>query len=225
MRFRLSYLVLAVAAAPLDACTRAVQVSSQPTMQPQASAKNTLTPAERAAGWRLLFDGTTTAGWRGYKMKALPAAWMAMDGTLMKEKPTEDIVTTDQFGDFDLQFEWKLSKGGNAGVFYRATEEYDKVYWSATEYQLLDDANHPDGRNPLTSAASNYGLYAPSAKVVKPADEWNASRIVARGKHVEHWLNGVKVVEYDYGSPDWEAKIKVSKFNVYPNYGRVTDRK
>ena len=112
-----------------------------------------------------------------------------------------------------------VSKGGNSGVFYRATEEYPKVYWSATEYQLLDDSGHRDGQNALTSAASNYGLYAPSAKVTKPGGEWNTSRIVAKGTHVEHWLNGQKVVEYDYGSPDWEAKIKASKFNDWPNYG------
>ena len=195
----------------------------QSSMQPsQSPVMNTLTSAERAAGWRLLFDGTTTNGWRGYKMTSMPKEWMAMDGTLMKDKPTEDIVTTDQFGDFELAFDWMLSKGGNAGVFYRATEEYDKVYWSATEYQLLDDAGHPDGRNALTSAASNYGLYAPAVKVVKPAGEWNSSRIVAKGTHVEHWLNGQKVVEYDYFSPDWEAKIKASKFVDWPHYGRAT---
>jgi hypothetical protein len=196
---------------------------AQSTAQPApSSGTNTLTAAERAAGWRLLFDGKTTTGWRGYKMNTMPAEWMAMDGTLMKEKPTEDIVTTDQFGDFDFVFEWKVTPGGNAGVFYRATEEYEKVYWSATEYQLLDDAGHPDGRNALTSAASNYGLYAPTVKVVKPANEWNSSRIVAKGTHVEHWLNGQKVVEYDYFSPDWEAKVKAAKFKDWPKYGRAT---
>ena len=194
------------------------QANGQPN---QPAAMNTLTAAERAAGWRLLFDGRTTNGWRGYKSQAMPAGWMAMDGTLMKEKPTEDIVSIEQFGDFDFAFEWMVSKGGNAGVFYRATEEYDKVYWSATEYQLLDDPGHRDGQNPLTSSASNYGLYAPTASVTKPAGEWNSSRIVAKGAHVEHWLNGQKVVEYDYGSPDWEAKVKAAKFKDWPNYGRA----
>ena len=205
------------------ASTQTQPMSQSGNPQPsQAATMNTLTSAERSAGWRLLFDGKTTTGWRGYKMTSMPKDWMAMDGMLMKEKSTEDIVTTDQFGDFELSFEWMLSKGGNAGVFYRATEEYDKVYWSATEYQLLDDAEHPDGRNPLTSAAANYGLYPPNVKVVKPAGEWNSSRIIAKGTHVEHWLNGQKVVEYTYFSPDWEAKVKASKFIDWPHYGRAT---
>jgi hypothetical protein len=211
-------------AATTFACATTQNTSMTPSdIQPShSSGMNTLSAAERAAGWRLLFDGKTTNGWRGYKMTSMPPGWMAMDGTLMKDKPTEDIVTTDSFGDFDLAFEWMLSPGGNAGVFYRASEEYEKVYWSGTEYQLLDDAGHPDGRNALTSAGSNYALYAPSMKVVKPAGEWNSSRIVAKGTHVEHWLNGQKVVEYDYGSPDWEAKVKASKFNEWPHYGRAT---
>ena len=195
------------------------ETMAQSNTQPgQAGAMNTLTAAERSAGWRL-FDGKTTNGWRAYKAQTMPAGWMAMDGTLMKEKPTEDIVTTEQFGDFDFVFEWMVSKGGNSGVFYRATEEYPKVYWSATEYQLSTTPGSSRRQNALTSAASNYGLYAPSAKVTKPGGEWNTSRIVAKGTHVEHWLNGQKVVEYDYGSPDWEAKIKASKFNDWPNYG------
>lgn len=177
--------------------------------------------APSPAPWRSLFDGTSLAALRGYQKQEMPPGWKIMDGTLAKEAPTEDIVTRDQFGDFELEFEWKMGRGGNGGVFYRATEEYERIYWSATEYQLLDDAAAPDGRNPLTSAGSNYGLYAPPRGVVKPADEWNTSRIVAKGAHVEHWLNGQKVVEYDYGSADWEAKVKPSKFGRWPNYGRA----
>lgn len=94
----------------------------------------------------------------------------------------EDIMTRDQFGNFELAFDWKLDTGGNAGVFYHATEEYDHIYWSAPEYQLLDDANHPDGKNRLTSAGADYAVYPPPAGVVKPANQWNSSLIVVQDR-------------------------------------------
>ena len=176
---------------------------------------------QRAPGeWRPLFDGRSLAGWRVYRSPAQPSGWVARDGALVKDRPTEDIVTVDQFGDFELELEWKISSRGNSGVFYRATEEYDKIYWSATEYQLLDDASQP-GVDRLTATGSAYALYPAAAGAVKPAGEWNSSRIVARGNRVEHWLNGRKLLEYEYGSPDWEAKVKATKFVDWPNYGRA----
>ena len=181
----------------------------------------TATAQTQQAAWRPLFDGSSLDAWRGYKSEKVPDGWVIAVGTLTKTKPAEDLITKDSFGDFELEFEWELGTGGNAGVFYRGTEEYDHIYWSAPEYQLLDDANAPDGRNRLTSAASAFGLYAPPAGVVKPAGEWNTSRIVAKGAHVEHWLNGQKVVEYELWSPDWEAKVKASKFKDWPNFGRA----
>ena len=114
----------------------------------------------------------------------------------------------------------RIGSGGNAGIFYRGTEEYEHVYWSAPEYQLLDDAKAPDGKNRLTSVGAAYGLYPSPAGIEKPADQWNTTRIVARGNHVEHWLNGTKLLEYELGSPDWQAKVKASKFAVWPNYGK-----
>lgn len=173
-----------------------------------------------SADARPLIDNSLSA-WRGYKTQATPGGWRVVDGTLTKEGPVEDMVTKDQFANFDLSFDWKVSPGGNAGVFYRGTEEYEKIYWSGPEYQLLDDARHPDGKNPLTSAGAAYGLYPPPRGVVKPANEWNTTRIVVQGSHVEHWLNGQKVVDYTLGSPDWEAKVKAAKFAAYPNYGRA----
>ena len=170
---------------------------------------------------RLLFDGATLNGWREYKGTTAPAEWFVRDGALMKTLGTRDIMTVDQFGDFELTFDWRIATGGNAGVFYRGTEEYDHVYWSAPEYQLLDDANAPDGRNRLTSAGSAFALYPAPAGSLKPVGEWNAARIVVSGSHVEHWLNGTKLLEYELGSPDWEAKVKASKFAVWPNYGRA----
>src|SRR3954451_24212616 len=184
-----------------------------------STASGTLTADQAAAGWRPLFDGTNTDAWRGYKTQTLPAGWRIADGVLTKTGSVGDLLTKDQFGNFELALDWKLSKGGNAGVFYRGTEEYDHIYWSAPEYQLLDDANHPDGQSRLTSAGAAYALYPSPAGVVKPADQWNSTLIVAKGDTVQHWLNGQKLLEYVLGSADWQEKVKASKFVAYPHYG------
>lgn len=180
-----------------------------------ASAKD---PAP-TAGWRTLFDGKLLDTFRGWRSDGMPQGWHVVDGTLAKSGHVDDLVTRDQFGNFELELEWKIGRAGNSGIFYRGTREYDEMYWSGPEYQLLDDANAPDGRNPLTAAASAYGLYAPLAGVVKAFGEWNKTRIVVKGDHVEHWLNGQKVVEYDLGSLEWKAKVAASKFSQYPHYG------
>ena len=174
-----------------------------------------------SAGWRTLFNGTSLASFRGYKVDSVPPGWRIVDGTLQKSGSVGDIVTRDRFGDFELSFDWRLGPGGNSGVMYRVTEEYDHPYWSGPEYQLLDDARHPDGRSRLTAAGSDYGLYPAPAGVVKAADQWNSSLIVVKGNHVQHWMNGQKLLDYDLLSPDWEAKVKASKFGAWPNYGRA----
>ena len=187
-----------------------------------AAPLNTVTPDERAAGWRLLFDGKTTAGWRGWKMDSLPSGWQVVDGTLKRVKPAADIITKEKFKNFELSLEWNIAKNGNSGIFYRASEDPgdNAIYWSAPEMQVLDDAGHPDGQSRLTAAGADYGLYPSPAGVVKPPGQWNQVRLVVNGNHVEHWLNGVKVVQYELGSPDWEAKVKASKFAPHPRYGR-----
>jgi Domain of Unknown Function (DUF1080) len=183
------------------------------------SGATSLTAEQRGAGWRPLFDGTNTDAWRGYKEAAMPAGWHIVNGVLTKTGSVGDLLTKDQFGNFELALDWKLSPGGNAGVFYRGTEDYDHIYWSAPEYQLLDDAGHPDGQSRLTSAGADYALYPSPAGVVKPADQWNSTLIVVNGNTVQHWLNGQKLLEYELGSPDWQAKVKASKFVAYPKYG------
>ncbi len=184
------------------------------------SASATTSVAVANGEWHSLIDPTLTA-WRGYKEQAVPAGWQVVNGDLNKKVSVNDLITKDEYGDFELEWEWKLPPGGNAGVFYRGDESVEKIYWTAPEYQLLDDAGHEDGKSRLTSAGSAYALYPSPAGHVKRAGEWNSSRIVARGPHVEHWLNGVKVAEYDQGSPDWAAKKKASKFNDYPKYGTL----
>jgi len=171
-------------------------------------------------GWKSLFDGTSLDAWRVYQGVALPDGWRIADGALTKTAATGDIVSKEQFANFELELEWKLATKGNAGIFYRGSEREKKIYLTAPEYQLLDDANAPDGASRLTSAGAAYAIYPAPAGVVKAAGEWNRTRIVANGAHVEHWLNGTKLLEYTLWSPDWEAKVKASKFGSVPTYGR-----
>ena len=171
--------------------------------------------------WRSLFDGKTTAGWRGYRQKTMPEGWTVVDGALTRSGKGGDIVTVDQFGDFELEVEWKIGKAGNSGLFYRGTEEHNAIYWSAPEYQLLDNVDAADNKRDDHLAGSVYDLYTVPKDAAKPAEEWNLTRIVAKGNHVEHWLNGKKVAQYDVGSPDWDAAYGKSKFTKYPNFGRA----
>ena len=175
-----------------------------------------------ADGWRALFDGKSLDAWRGWGSRGIPAGWHIVGETLAKEGEVDDLVTREQFGNFELELEWKIGKAGNSGIFYRGTRDYDHIYWSAPEYQLLDDAYARDGRSRLTSAAAAYGIYASPAGVVKPFGEWNRTRIVVNGAHVEHRLNGAKVVEYELGGADWKARVAASKFSKYPRYGLAT---
>lgn len=157
--------------------------------------------------------------WHGWTSPDLPKGWTVVAGMLSKDGPVEDLISTEKYANFELKFQWKIGKGGNSGLFYRATHDYEHIYWSAPEYQLLDDANAPDGANRLTSAGSVYGLYGPRAGVVKAFGEWNGTRIIVRGSHVEHWLNGERLASYDLGSADWKARVAQSKFSAYPPYG------
>jgi hypothetical protein len=177
--------------------------------------------AQQSTSWHVLFDGTSLNAWRGYKTDAVPPGWRIADSSLTKDAPVGDIVSKEEFGDFELELEWKIGEAGNSGIFYRGTEEYDRIYWSAPEYQLLDDIKGADNKTRLTCAGAAYALYPSPAGHLKPVGQWNLTRIVAKGPHIEHWLNGVKLLEYELWSPDWEAKVKSSKFATYPNFGRA----
>jgi hypothetical protein len=187
-----------------------------------ADPPNTLTSAERADGWKLLFDGTTTTGWRGYKKEAAPEGWSVVDGTLsLTGKKVGDLITADEYENFEFAFEWKISPNGNSGVFYLVQEkpELANTYSSGPEYQVIDNNGHPDAKNgPDRHAAANYALQPPSKSVARPVGEWNQGRIVKRGAHMEHWLNGEKVVEYELWSDAWKAQVAASKFSKMPAY-------
>jgi hypothetical protein len=174
-----------------------------------------------AAGgpWHALLEQDGAPAWRGWKEPGLPAGWHVIAGVLSKNGAVDDLVTLQTYGNFELELEWKIGKAGNSGIFYRGTREYDHIYWSAPEYQLLDDANTEDGTSRLTAAGSDYALYPAPAGVVRPYDHWNRTRIVVSGDHVEHWLNGQKIVDYQLKSAEWSSKVAASKFARYPNYG------
>jgi hypothetical protein len=190
---------------------------------------NSLSDVEKTAGWRLLFDGRSTAGWRGYRSNGVPESWKVENGSLLsrREKGVSagDLITIDEFDNFELRLEWKMTRGGNSGVIYRATEQHDQVWQSGPEYQILDNTGHLDGLNTLASAGACYAVFAPAKDMTRTLGQWNETRILAQGTHVEHWLNGAKLLEYDIDSDRWQAHVKTSKFFLTAygqgNWGRA----
>ncbi|MEN9790411.1 MAG: hypothetical protein RLZZ63_69 [Gemmatimonadota bacterium] len=176
----------------------------------------------KAGPWIDLLAGGAAPHWRTYRDSSLESGWR-YDATtrILRREQGKDIVTTRQFGDFELELAWKVGPKGNSGIFYRASEATGVIYENAPEMQILDNAGHRDGGSPLTSAGANYALHAPPSDVSKPAGQWNVARIVAVGAHVEHWLNGVKLLEYEQGSPEWQALVAKSKFAAWPAYGQA----
>lgn len=193
-----------------------------------AQQANTLTQKEKEEGWKLLFDGKTTEGWRGYNQESFPErGWEVKDGmlTVLVDGGGGDIITTEVYEDFILKLEWRVAKGGNSGIFYHALEQPgEAIYWSAPEIQILDNENHPDanmGKNGNRKASSLYDLIPADPQNARPYDEWNQIEIVVRdnGAHVEHWMNGEKVVEYERWTPEWYEMLRNSKFNPHPEFG------
>ena len=174
--------------------------------------------------WTVLFDGKTVKGLRGYKQSGFPDSWEVVDGTL-KTVPGHgvDLISEEVYKNFELELEWKVPKGGNSGIFYFATEEGNYIWQSAPEMQVVDDEKHTDGKNTLTSAGALYALIAPSTNVVKPVGEFNQVRIKVKNNHVEHWLNGTKIVEYVYGSDMMWNLVAKSKFNKMPLFAKASE--
>lgn len=208
-----------IAAATLAGCT-ATDTSEDTAASATSDTMNTLSAEEESEGWRLLFDGETTTGWRSYRGQGFPDGWQVLDGKLVRVTAgAGDIVTVDAFRNFDLRLQWKVSPGGNAGIFYRATETADLIWHAAPEMQVLDDERHPDGRSELTSAGALYAMYPTQRGVVRPAGEWNEARVVLDGNHGQHWLNGVKLFDFEIGSTDWETRLRASKFAPLQGFG------
>lgn len=180
------------------------------------AAQNTLTAAERAAGWTLLFDGKTTAGWRGFKQATIGPGWKVQGGVLSPDpKVAKDIITKDRFENFDLGFDWRISPKGNSGVMFHVIEVGDETYESGPEYQILDNAH---GEPPLQQAAGLFALVAPTMDMTRPVGEFNHTRIVVDHGKAQHWLNGMMVAEYDLNSADFKARVAASKFKAWPQF-------
>lgn len=180
------------------------------------AADNTLTAAEKKAGWTLLFDGRTTHGWRGFKTPAPDAGWTAKGGVLSPDpKTSKDIITKAEFSNFELSFEWRISPKGNSGVMYHVIEQGEETYQSGPEYQVLDNAR---GEPPPEQAGGLFALYAPVGAFTRPVGEFNQARIVVDHGKVQHWLNGAKVAEYDLHSADFKARVAASKFSAWPQF-------
>jgi len=189
----------------------------------QPSTLNQLTPAEEAAGWKLLFDGRTTAGWRGYRRKDFPDQGWAVEDNCLRVVAGQrggDIITVDQYADFELTLEWRVAEKANSGIMYRVTEKHGAAWQTGPEYQILDDAGHDTAPTGAHSAGALYGLYPPGPdKTLKPAGRFNKTRIRIKDNHLTHWLNGAKLVECRLDSAEWKQRIADSKFHKYEGFG------
>jgi cytochrome c len=183
---------------------------------------NTLSEQEKADGWKLLFDGQTLNGWKRFNSPEPVRNWKVEDGRLIRFDGGGDIMTVEEYTNFELTLDWRISPGGNSGIFYGVKEgsQFRYPWETGPEMQVLDNAIHGDGKNASTSAGANYALWAPPKDVTRPVGTFNTARLVKRGDRVEHWLNGVKLFEFDWGGEEWLARVKASKFNEMPNYGK-----
>ena len=202
--------------------------SSSTAAAPTATTTTAATPSldltPGSDGFAALFDGKSMAGWRNYKSEGVNPQWKVENGTMtLTGKGGGDIITEKQFENFELELEWKISPKGNSGIFFHVVEadSLGKVHHSGPEIQVLDNEGHKDGQIKTHRAGDNYDLLACTVETVRPVGEWNEFKLVVHEGHVEHWLNGTKVVEYQLWSPEWEEQYQKSKFTEWPLYGRA----
>lgn len=189
----------------------------------QSSQINVLTEKEKNDGWRLLFNGKNLDSWKTFQGKEI-TGWKVIDGVLNNSGVGSDhggdIVTREKFQSFELYIEWKITPQSNSGIFYHVNEKIGKaIYESGPEYQLIDDKGWPDKLHDNQYSGANYGMNAPQNAVVKNLDEWNQTRIIVEGTHVQHYLNGIKVVDYNLWDSDWKTRKENGKWKDYTYYG------
>ncbi len=233
-------LVLAACSSPQKTESESEEPEAQKETQPMEAADNTLSDSEEAEGWMLLFDGETSDGWRGYGKEGFPAVWQVQDESLYmtgQEKRTDaqkedagDIIYDQQFSNFHLKLDWKISEGGNSGIFYLGQEDLDlgPIYMTAPEMQVLDNDRHPDanmGKDGNRKAGSLYDLIPADPQNTKPAGEWNSVEVIKQGNNVKHFQNGELVVEYEFGMDEWNELVSGSKFpGLNPNWANLADQ-
>jgi hypothetical protein len=187
---------------------------------------NELTAAEKKAGWKLLFDGKSLKGWRIYQKQEVSPKWKVQDGAIvLTEGGAGDLVTAEEYGDFELELEWKIAEGGNSGIMYHVKEDptFKATYNTGPEMQVLDDERHPDakqGKNGNRTAGSLYDMLPPAKKATKPAGQWNKVKLVIKDGKAQHWMNGTKIVEYATKGPEWEKMVADSKFKGWEGFGK-----
>lgn len=182
---------------------------------------NVLTKQEKKNGWKLLFDGKSLNGWRTYKHRV--ASWQVRNGELvcpLDAKDYADLITVDQYENFELSLDWKIEKGSNSGIMYHVLETHDVPYATGPEYQLVDDKGYEGKLEEWQKSGADYAMHAPSTLAAKPAGEYNHTKIIFNKGHVEHWLNGIKVADFTAWSPEWEQLRAASKWKDYPDYGK-----
>ena len=184
---------------------------------------NTLSEKEKKEGWRLLFNGKNLDGWRTFQGREI-TGWKVIDGVLYNSGVGSDhggdIITREKFQNFELELEWKIAPQSNSGIFYHVNEKIGTaIYESGPEYQLIDDKGWPDKLRDDQYSGANYGMHAPKNAIVKDVNDWNQARIVVNGAHVQHYLNGVKVVDYYLWDDDWKQLKEKGKWKDYPYYG------
>lgn len=206
----------------------AAEEAASQSSPPDSTAKpNTLTEAERAEGWTLLFDGQSTKGWHSYG-KDTVTGWTVEDGVLIalgeEGEAGGDLISNAQYESFELSLDWKLSPEGNSGFLFHVVEAPD-TYGAASdtgpEYQLIDDEGYPQPLERWQKTGSNYAMHEAASVPTRPVGAWNHSRILVDGAHVEHWLNGEQVVSYELWTEDWRRRVQEGKWQDYPDYGKA----
>ncbi|MDL5048887.1 DUF1080 domain-containing protein [Oscillatoria amoena NRMC-F 0135] len=207
------------------ACQQKKEPASGQSVEPT---QNMLTEQQKAEGWTLLFDGMSVAGWKGFNKDSVGAAWVIDNGTLHFDNTVQesrgDIITVNEYEDFELALEWKIDSCGNSGIMFNVVEgpEYKNTYLTGPEMQVLDNACHPDAKIIKHRAGDLYDLISCSTETVKPAGEWNQVRIVADHGNYQFWLNGTNVVNFTMHTPEWDALVAGSKFKQWPAFGKAT---